>query len=117
MNWTRRGTPGGRLDQTSCHNPFNGGYYPVQLSRRGPESLASDPTAFKGLVQEVRRRAAPHSVAHAPAGAGDWVALPRLVPGSQLCGLCQTLNLCSCVPASVRVMRVLFRGDTGDRLR
>ena len=19
-------------DQTSCHNPFNGGYYPVQLS-------------------------------------------------------------------------------------
>lgn len=40
-------------DQTSCHNPFNGGYYPVQLSFAEAQSLmASDPTAFKGLVQE-----------------------------------------------------------------
>lgn len=40
-------------DQTSCHNPFNGGYYPVQLSFEEAQSLmASNPAAFKGLVQE-----------------------------------------------------------------
>lgn len=40
-------------DQTSCHNPFNGGYYPVQLGFAEAQSLmASDPAAFKGLVQE-----------------------------------------------------------------
>ena len=40
-------------DQTSCHNPFNGGYYPVQLGFAEAQSLmASDPTAFKSLVQE-----------------------------------------------------------------
>nr|XP_020737028.1 urocanate hydratase isoform X5 [Odocoileus virginianus texanus] len=44
-------------DQTSCHSPFNGGYYPVQLSFAEARSLmASDPTAFKGLVQESLRR-------------------------------------------------------------
>lgn len=40
-------------DQTSCHNPFNGGYYPVQLSFSEAQSLmSSNPTAFKHLVQE-----------------------------------------------------------------
>ena len=40
-------------DQTSCHNPFNGGYYPVQLGFAEAQSLmASDPAAFKALVQE-----------------------------------------------------------------
>ncbi|KAB0362484.1 hypothetical protein FD754_006640 [Muntiacus muntjak] len=44
-------------DQTSCHNPFNGGYYPVQLGFTEAQTLmASDPTAFKGLVQESLRR-------------------------------------------------------------
>ncbi|XP_057361737.1 urocanate hydratase isoform X3 [Manis pentadactyla] len=44
-------------DQTSCHNPFNGGYYPVQLSFEEAQSLmASNPAAFKGLVQESLRR-------------------------------------------------------------
>ncbi|XP_053454478.1 urocanate hydratase isoform X3 [Nycticebus coucang] len=44
-------------DQTSCHNPFNGGYYPAQLSFTDAQSLmASDPAAFKGLVQESLRR-------------------------------------------------------------
>ncbi|XP_040850858.1 urocanate hydratase isoform X2 [Ochotona curzoniae] len=44
-------------DQTSCHNPFNGGYYPVQLSFPEAQSLmASDPAAFKALVQESLRR-------------------------------------------------------------
>ncbi|XP_038282648.1 urocanate hydratase isoform X1 [Canis lupus familiaris] len=44
-------------DQTSCHNPFNGGYYPVQLGFTEAQSLmASDPAAFKHLVQESLRR-------------------------------------------------------------
>uniref|UniRef100_A0A2K5F4H2 urocanate hydratase n=1 Tax=Aotus nancymaae TaxID=37293 RepID=A0A2K5F4H2_AOTNA len=44
-------------DQTSCHNPFNGGYYPVQLSFTEAQSLmASNPAAFKDLVQESLRR-------------------------------------------------------------
>nr|XP_023403901.1 urocanate hydratase [Loxodonta africana] len=44
-------------DQTSCHNPFNGGYYPVQLGFLEAQNLlASNPEAFKGLVQESLRR-------------------------------------------------------------
>lgn len=44
-------------DQTSCHNPFNGGYYPVQLGFEEAQRLmASDPAAFKSLVQESLRR-------------------------------------------------------------
>uniref|UniRef100_A0A8C3VKM1 Imidazolonepropionate hydrolase n=1 Tax=Catagonus wagneri TaxID=51154 RepID=A0A8C3VKM1_9CETA len=44
-------------DQTSCHNPFNGGYYPMQLGFAEAQRLmASDPAAFKGLVQESLRR-------------------------------------------------------------
>lgn len=40
-------------DQTSCHNPFNGGYYPVQLSFSEAQSLmSSNPAVFKHLVQE-----------------------------------------------------------------
>lgn len=40
-------------DQTSCHNPFNGGYYPVQLSFSEAQSLmSSNPSAFKHQVQE-----------------------------------------------------------------
>ncbi|KAJ4448068.1 Urocanate hydratase, partial [Periplaneta americana] len=39
-------------DQTSCHNPFNGGYYPVQLDyEQAQEVLARDPALFKELVQ------------------------------------------------------------------
>ncbi|XP_008578020.1 PREDICTED: urocanate hydratase [Galeopterus variegatus] len=44
-------------DQTSCHNPFNGGYYPVQLSfKEAQDLMASSPAAFKVLVQESLRR-------------------------------------------------------------
>ena len=44
-------------DQTSCHNPFNGGYYPVQLSyEESGKVLAKDPEKFKSLVQESLRR-------------------------------------------------------------
>lgn len=40
-------------DQTSLHNPFNGGYYPVQLSfRQANQVMAADPNRFKAMVQE-----------------------------------------------------------------
>lgn len=39
-------------DQTSCHAPFSGGYYPVQLSfSDGNQVLAEDPERFKSLVK------------------------------------------------------------------
>ncbi|XP_068883625.1 urocanate hydratase isoform X1 [Aphelocoma coerulescens] len=44
-------------DQTSCHNPFNGGYYPVQLSfEEGKQLLSTSPGKFRALVQESLRR-------------------------------------------------------------
>jgi len=44
-------------DQTSCHNPFNGGYYPCQLSfEEANKMMAEDSTKFKELVQESLRR-------------------------------------------------------------
>ncbi|XP_787439.3 urocanate hydratase [Strongylocentrotus purpuratus] len=44
-------------DQTSCHNPFNGGYYPVQLTfDQANDMMVSDPVRFKNLVQESLRR-------------------------------------------------------------
>jgi urocanate hydratase len=44
-------------DQTSCHNPFNGGYYPVGVSFDDSNALmVSDPDAFKDAVQESLRR-------------------------------------------------------------
>ncbi|CAK4519413.1 unnamed protein product [Aphanomyces euteiches] len=40
-------------DQTSLHNPYNGGYYPVQLSfNESLDMMVSDPPKFKQLVQE-----------------------------------------------------------------
>lgn len=40
-------------DQTSCHNPYNGGYYPVQLSfDESNKMMVDDPAKFKYLVQE-----------------------------------------------------------------
>ncbi|XP_065910338.1 urocanate hydratase-like [Dysidea avara] len=43
-------------DQTSLHNPYGGGYYPVQLSfTEGQHCLETDPERFKELVQESLR--------------------------------------------------------------
>ena len=40
-------------DQTSLHNPFGGGYYPVQVSiEAAHEMMESDPQGFRELVQE-----------------------------------------------------------------
>ena len=44
-------------DQTSLHNPWAGGYYPVGLSLEESNKLmAEDPAAFKDKVQESLRR-------------------------------------------------------------
>lgn len=44
-------------DQTSLHNPWAGGYYPVGLSfSEANELMADDPKAFKQAVQESLRR-------------------------------------------------------------
>lgn len=44
-------------DQTSLHNPWAGGYYPVGLSYEESNALmASDPETFKKRVQETLRR-------------------------------------------------------------
>ena len=38
--------------KTSCHNPFNGGYYPVNMSiKEGDALMATDPKKFKDEVQ------------------------------------------------------------------
>ncbi|XP_053553057.1 urocanate hydratase-like [Bombina bombina] len=44
-------------DQTSCHNPFSGGYYPVQLPfMEANRLLCTDPSSFRQLVHESLRR-------------------------------------------------------------
>ncbi|XP_059482367.1 urocanate hydratase-like [Neocloeon triangulifer] len=44
-------------DQTSLHDPFGGGYWPVQLPHaEAKKLLVEDPDAFKGLVEESLRR-------------------------------------------------------------
>uniref|UniRef100_A0A8C9YPB5 Urocanate hydratase n=1 Tax=Sander lucioperca TaxID=283035 RepID=A0A8C9YPB5_SANLU len=44
-------------DQTSLHNPYNGGYYPVQLSfRQANQLMSTDPKGFQTTVQESLRR-------------------------------------------------------------
>ena len=44
-------------DQTSLHNPYNGGYYPVQLTfEESQQMMSEDPENFKLLVQESLRR-------------------------------------------------------------
>ncbi|XP_069563760.1 urocanate hydratase [Brachyistius frenatus] len=44
-------------DQTSLHNPYNGGYYPVQLSfRQAGQLMATDPDRFRAVIQESLRR-------------------------------------------------------------
>ncbi|PKU46395.1 zinc finger protein hypothetical protein [Limosa lapponica baueri] len=44
-------------DQTSCHNPFSGGYYPVQLGfEEAKQLLSTNPGKFRMLVQESLKR-------------------------------------------------------------
>lgn len=40
-------------DQTSLHNPYNGGYYPVGMSfKEANQLMMDDPEKFKNTVQE-----------------------------------------------------------------
>lgn len=40
-------------DQTSLHNPYNGGYYPVQISfRQANQLMSTDPNRFRDMVQQ-----------------------------------------------------------------
>uniref|UniRef100_A0A8C4GTC0 Urocanate hydratase n=1 Tax=Dicentrarchus labrax TaxID=13489 RepID=A0A8C4GTC0_DICLA len=44
-------------DQTSLHNPYNGGYYPVRLSfHQANQLMTTDPNRFRTMVQESLRR-------------------------------------------------------------
>lgn len=44
-------------DQTSCHCPYNGGYYPVQLTYdQARQCMKDEPEKFKELVHESIRR-------------------------------------------------------------
>lgn len=44
-------------DQTSLHNPFNGGYYPIQVSfDEANKMMHAEPGKFKEYVQESLRR-------------------------------------------------------------
>ncbi|KAI9920194.1 hypothetical protein PsorP6_015906 [Peronosclerospora sorghi] len=60
-------------DQTSLHNPFNGGYYPVQLSfEESQPVMALDPARFQHLVQESLRRHAAAINRLPPKGMRFW---------------------------------------------
>ncbi len=37
-------------DQTSCHNPFNGGYYPVQLNFEEAQDVSKNEKGFRYVV-------------------------------------------------------------------
>ena len=56
-------------DQTSLHNPWAGGYYPVQLSyEEANRMMAEEPAKFRELVQESLRRQATAINHHAEKG-------------------------------------------------
>lgn len=56
-------------DQTSLHNPWSGGYYPVGLSfEESNQLMAENPEAFKAKVQESLRRQANSINRHAAKG-------------------------------------------------
>jgi urocanate hydratase len=56
-------------DQTSLHNPWAGGYYPVGLSfEAGKEMISADPARFRQLVQQSLRRHAAAINNHARKG-------------------------------------------------
>ena len=56
-------------DQTSLHNPWSGGYYPVDMSfDEANHLLAADPETFKAAVQKTLRRHAAAVNKHAERG-------------------------------------------------
>ncbi|MFN2251446.1 MAG: urocanate hydratase, partial [Anaerolineae bacterium] len=60
-------------DQTSLHNPFAGGYYPVGLTvEQSNEMMLDDPDRFRILVQESLRRQVDAINAMADRGTHFW---------------------------------------------
>ncbi|RWS29284.1 urocanate hydratase-like isoform X1 [Leptotrombidium deliense] len=60
-------------DQTSCHNPFNGGYYPVDYTYEQSQQLIKDaPAKFKELVQQSLKRHANAINILSSAGMSFW---------------------------------------------
>ena len=56
-------------DQTSLHNPWSGGYYPIGLSyEKANEMIKNDPPLFKKKVQESLRRHAKAIKSHVKNG-------------------------------------------------
>ncbi|PTX58716.1 urocanate hydratase [Kordia periserrulae] len=56
-------------DQTSLHNPWAGGYYPIGLSyEESNEMMANNPSLFKEKIQETLRRHAASVNKHAAKG-------------------------------------------------
>ncbi len=56
-------------DQTSLHNPWAGGYYPVGMSfEESNEMMASNPSLFKDKIQETLRRHAKAVNSHTAKG-------------------------------------------------
>ena len=56
-------------DQTSLHNPWAGGYYPVGMSfKESNEMMANNPNLFKDKIQETLRRHAKAVNAHTAKG-------------------------------------------------
>jgi len=59
--WERLASSGVQValgsDQTSLHNPFEGGYYPAGMSfEASKQMMVQDPSGFKGVVHESLRR-------------------------------------------------------------
>lgn len=60
-------------DQTSLHNPFQGGYYPIGLSKaRSDAMMAADPDRFREAVRESLRRQVAAIARLAGAGMRFW---------------------------------------------
>ena len=60
-------------DQTSLHNPWQGGYYPVTISfEEGKELMSTNPEKFRQEVQETLRRHASAVNALVDRGAYFW---------------------------------------------
>jgi urocanate hydratase len=75
--WERLVTAGMQIelgsDQTSLHNPYAGGYYPVGLSlEQSNQLMRTDPQAFRERVQESLRRQVAAINALAERGMSFW---------------------------------------------
>ncbi|XP_046646510.1 urocanate hydratase-like [Daphnia pulicaria] len=74
-------------DQTSCHDPYSGGYYPVGLSyQESQDLLASDPQLFRQRVQDSLRRQIKAINALADRGMFFWDYGNAFLLEAQRCG-------------------------------